>query len=290
MNNPVWLIIKLTLREARRKKLLALLLVLSALLVVFYLYGVYKLQINLADRAAAAGLPTSRRGLGALPVVYTSLFGMYLVYFLASLLSVLSTVAAISGDLENGVMQSMIARPVSRAQLVLGRWLGFTLVNTAYVVLLSAALLGGVYAITGYLPPAPVLAVGYIALAVILLSSLTVLGSTLFATLTNGIAVFVLYGLGSAGGVLLAIGSLANSPTMLSLGRVANVMMPTNALWLGASYYLQPQAALDLARMGRGANPLFASEPMNIGLLIWAVAYSVLALLLSIWNFSRRDL
>lgn len=288
--NAVWHILRLTLQEARRKKLLALLLLLSALFVVFYLYGVYRLQLNLSERAASAGLSPHRRGLGAMPVVFSALFGMYLVYFLASLLSVLSTVAAISGDLETGVMQSIIARPVSRAQLVLGRWLGFTLVNGLYVVLLSAALLGGVYAITGYLPPAPVQAVGYILLSTILMSSLTVLGSTLFATLANGIAVFVLYGLGSAGGILSALGSLSSSAIMLTLGRAANILMPTNALWLGASYHLQPEAALALGRMGRGSNPFFATEPMNTGLLLWAALYSVLALLLAMWHFSRRDL
>lgn len=288
--NPVWQIVRLTLQEARRKKLLALLLVLTALFLVFYLYGVYRLQINLTERAAAAGLSPHRRGLGALPVVFASLFGMYLVYFLSSLLSVLSTVAAVSGDLETGVMQSIIARPVSRAQLVLGRWLGFTVVNSLYVVLLSAALLGGVYAITGYLPPNPVAAIGYILLAIVLMSSLTVLGSTLFATLANGIAVFVLYGLGSAGGILSALGSLSNSPIMLTLGRAANILMPTNALWLGASYHLQPEAALELGRMGRGSNPFFATQPMDMGLLLWAALYAAIALGVAVWHFSRRDL
>ena len=56
-------------------------------------------------------------------------------------------------------------------------------------------------------------------LAAALLTGLTVLGSTLFSTLANGIGVFVLYGLGFTGGILSAIGTLADTPTLTTLGR-----------------------------------------------------------------------
>jgi len=282
---------RLSLSEALRKKLIVVLLVLTAAFLGFYLYGILRLEQNLTERAAEAGLSAGpRRGLGALPVVYSGIFGMYLVYFLGSLMAVLSTVASVSGDIESGVMQSVIARPVTRAQVVLGRWLGFTGMNVLYVLLVSVALLTGLYLITGYLPPNPAAAVAQILLGIVLITSLTVLGSTLFATLANGIAVFVLYGLGSAGGILKSIGALANSPTMESLGNAANIVMPTNALWLGASYNLQTEGALQLAQVARGANPFASTTPIEPGVLIWAAAYTALAVALAMWRFSRRDL
>ncbi len=287
----VLLLARLSLSEALRKKLIVVLLVLTAAFLGFYLYGVLRLEQNLAERAVNAGLNEGpRRGLGALPVVYAGVFGMYLVYFLGSLMAVLSTVASVSGDIENGVMQSVIARPVTRAQVVLGRWLGFTGMNVLYVTLVSATLLTGLYLITGYLPPAPIAAVGQVLLSIVLVTSLTVLGSTLFATLANGIAVFVLYGLGSAGGILKSIGALANSPTMETLGNAANIVMPTNALWLGASYNLQTEGALQLAQVARGANPFAATTPIEPLILVWAVIYTVLAVAGAMWSFSRRDL
>ena len=287
----VLLMARLSLSEALRKKLIVVLLVLTAAFLGFYLYGVLRLEQNLTERAADAGLSAGpRRGLGALPVVYSGVFGMYLVYFLGSLMAVLSTVASVSGDIESGVMQSVIARPVTRAQVVLGRWLGFTGMNVLYVLLVSVALLTGLYLITGYLPPNPAAAVAQILLGIVLITSLTVLGSTLFATLANGIAVFVLYGLGSAGGILKSIGALANSPTMESLGNAANIVMPTNALWLGASYNLQTEGALQLAQVARGANPFASTTPIEPGVLIWAAAYTALAVALAMWRFSRRDL
>jgi Cu-processing system permease protein len=287
----VWLVARLSLSEALRKKLIVVLLVLTAAFIGFYLYGVFRLQSSLAERALEAGLEgRTRRGLGALPVVYSGLFGMYLVYFLGSLMAVLSTVASVSGDIENGVMQSIIARPVTRAQVVLGRWLGFVGVNVAYVLLVSVILLTGLFLITGYVPPAPAQAILQVLLGIVLITSLTVLGSTLFATLANGIAVFVLYGLGSAGGILKTIGSIANSPTMETLGGVANVAMPTNALWLGASYNLQTASALDIAKLARGANPFASTVPIDPALLVWAVVYAGIALGLAMWRFSKRDL
>lgn len=285
------LIAELSLREAVRKRLVSVLLILSVLFIGFYLYGIFRLEANLDQRAIDAGLDgRSTTGLSNIPVMYAAMFGMYLVYFLGALMSVLSTVGAVSGDIENGVMQSVIARPISRAQLVLGRWIGFTAVNVVYVALLGVALLVGVYAITGYLPPAPAPALGLILLSVTLLTALTVLGSTLFTTLANGIGVFVLYGAGFTGGILSAIGTLSDTPILTTLGRVANVVMPTNALWLGASYLLQPESLLEISRAAQGANPFFASDPIPAALVLWAAALTALAVAAAMWRFSRRDL
>lgn len=290
MHNAL-LIAELSLREATRKRLVSVLLILTALFIGFYLYGIHRLDQTLDARAAEAGLDgRSVEGASNIPVMYSALFGMYLVYFLGALMAVLSTVGAISADIENGVMQSVIARPVSRAGLVLGRWLGFLVVNVGYVLLLSVALLGGVYALTGYLPPSAAPATGLILLAVALLTGLTVLGSTLFTTLANGIGVFVLYGVGFTGGLLSAIGSFSDTPTLVTLGRLANTVMPTNSLWLGASYYLQPPVLRQLGEASRGANPFFATEPLALGLLLWAAALTILAVVAAMWRFSRRDL
>lgn len=290
MHNAL-LVAELSLREAVRKRLVVVLLLLTAAFLGFYLFGVFKLEQNLDQRALEAGLEgRSVNGAANLPVMFAAIFGMYLVYFLGALMAVLSTVGAISGDVESGVMQSIIARPISRAQLVFGRWLGFTVVNVVYVALVSAALLLGIRLITGFVPPAPLPATGLVLLAIVLITALTVLGSTLFTTLANGIGVFVLYGAGFAGGILGSIGSFAASPTLATLGRVADTLMPTNALWLGASYHLQPEVLRQLGDTSRGANPFFATAPLGVGMEVWAAAYTGLAVALAMWLFSRRDL
>lgn len=283
------LIAELSLREAARKRLVSVLLVLSALFLGFYLYGIFRMESSFAARAAEAGIEhRSRSGLSNAPIIYATMFGMYLVYFLGSLMSVLATVGAISADLESGVMQSVLARPVSRSGLVLGRWLGFSAVNLGYVALLSAGLLGGIWGITGYVPPEIWPALGLILLAMLLLTSLTVLGSTLFTTLANGIGVFVLYGVGFSGGILNVIGQISANPTLSTLGRAANILMPTNALWLGAGYHLKPAVLRDAPSFI--PDPIFGSAPTPTGLVVWAVVLSALALLAAMWRLRRRDL
>lgn len=285
------LIAELSLREAVRKRLVVVLLLLTAAFLGFYLYGVWRLEGTLDQRAIDAGLDgRSTTGAANIPIMYAALFGMYLVFFLGSLMAVLSTVGAVSADVENGVMQSVLARPIRRAELVAGRWLGFTVVNVGYVALVSAALLGGIAALTGFVPPEALPAVGLILLAITLLTALTVLGSTLFTTLANGIGVFVLYGAGFAGGILTAIGSFSDSPTLGTLGRAASILMPTNSLWLGATYHLQPEVLRQLGEAAQGANPLFSTTPIVPGMVLWAAVYAVLAVALAMWRFSRRDL
>lgn len=285
----VWLTAELSLREAVRKKLVTVLLVLSAIFLGFYLYGIFRMEASLDARAVAAGVENrSREGLSNAPVIYATMFGMYLVYFLGSLMSVLATVGAISGDIESGVLQSVLARPVSRAGLVAGRWLGFSVVNLGYVALLSAGMLGGVWAITGYTPPEIWPALGLIGLATLLLTALTVLGSTLFTTLANGIGVFVLYGVGFSGGILQLIGNISANSTLTTLGRVANVVMPTNALWLGAGYHLKPEV---LREAGKAIpDPLFGSSPTAPGMILWALAMTALSVAGAMWRLSKRDL
>lgn len=285
----VFLVAELTLREATRKRLVLTLLILTAVFVGFYLYGVHLLELRLTARASDLGFDRPLRS-ASYSYASTALFGMYLVNFLASLMAVLSAVGSVSGDIENGVMQSVAYKPIRRAELVAGRWLGFAVVNTAYIALLSAGLLYGVYAITGFAPPSPVQAVGLMILGMLLLLTLTVLGSTFFSTLANGIGVFLLYGVGFAGGILASIGKFTDTPLLERLASYTTVVMPADSLWKGASYHLQTEELLGIQRFSRGGNPLLGTEPISTPLLIWAGVYVALALAAALWTFSRRDL
>lgn len=285
----VLLVAELTLREATRRRLVLVLLGLTVVFLGFYLYGVNLLERNLAERAAGLGFD---RPLRSAQTAYGSvtLFGLYLVNFLAGLMAVLSSVGAISGEVENGTLQSVAYKPVSRAQFVAGKWLGFAVVNLVYVAVLASGLLLGVRALTGFSPPEPLPAVGLIALSVLLLLTLSILGGTIFTTLANGIGVFLLYGLGWAGGILRSIGGFTDTPLLVRLGTVTEYLMPSDALWKGASYYLQTPEQLQLARFARGGNPFIGTDPISGPLLVWTFAYLVLALGLALWLFRRRDL
>ncbi|MFC6618083.1 ABC transporter permease [Deinococcus radiophilus] len=286
----VRLIAGLSLKESLRKRLVAVLLILTALFVGFYLYGIYRMYLDFQTRPGGLDPVTGELGSALFPVNFATIFGMYLVAFLGSLMAVLSTVGSVSADVESGVVQSVVSRPVSRAELVMGRWLGFSVVNVGYVLLVSVVMLAGIYLITGFLPPSPLAAISLMLLGILLITALTVLGSTLFTTLANGIGVFVLYGVGIAGGILNSIGNMVNSPTMLTLARVANTLMPTNEMWLGASYFLQHPEFTSTMSMSPAPLPFIGTDPVGVGMILWSAALTVLAVLAAMWHFSRRDL
>ena len=85
---------------------------------------------------------------------------LVLVEFMFSGVLALSAVVvaspAISSELESGVALSMLARPVSRYQVVLGKWLGLAALIAIYVAATTTLELLVVDATTGYVPPGPV--------------------------------------------------------------------------------------------------------------------------------------
>ncbi|AFZ66123.1 ABC transporter permease [Deinococcus peraridilitoris] len=284
------LVAELTLREAVRRRLVITLLGLTLLFLGFYLYGVNLLERNLAERASELGFDRPLRS-ASFSYAATTLFGLYLVNFLGGLMAVLSSVGAVSGEVESGTIQSVAYKPVSRTQIVAGKWLGFAVINVLYVSLLSVGLIVGVRLLTGFMPPDPVPAVLLMNLTVLLLLTLTILGGTIFTTLANGIGVFLLYGVGFAGGILNSIGEFTDTPMLARLGTWSSYAMPADSLWKGASYYLQPSEYLNFQRYVRGGgNPFIGTEPPTTALLIWAGAYVLIALILALLLFRRRDL
>ena len=79
-----------------------------------------------------------------------------------------------------------------------------------------------------------------VVLVSLMLLSVTVLGSTIFSALTNGIVVFMLYGVTLMAGVVEQVGTFLNNDTLIRIGIAASLVLPSDAVWRLASYTLQP--------------------------------------------------
>lgn len=283
----IFLIARLTWREAISKRLIFAVLFLSLAFVGLYLIGVYFLHQRFLARAAELG---SRRGGPEVAYASITVMGMYIANFLGALLGALSAIGAISGEIESGTFFATLTKPVQRAQVLLGKWLGFASLTVLYIIGLSGSLLIGVRAITDYAPPDPARAIALMVFGAILLLTLSILGSSLFSTLANGIVVFLLYGFAWVGGLLESIGRATDTPILETISRISQVLIPSDALWKGASYHLQSASLLESQRSFGGGNPFIGLEPVPLGLMLWAAMYIVLTLALAIWAFDRRDL
>jgi ABC-type transport system involved in multi-copper enzyme maturation permease subunit len=201
---------------------------------------------------------------------------------------------AIAADLESGVAQTMLARPIRRADLVLGRWLGLVVVVSLYAVasgMLEVVALGFV---TGYAPPHPWLAVGYLAAEAVVLLTLAVLLSTRLPSIAAGAICVVLFGLGWMAGVFAGIGRFFDAAPLVTAAEVSRWLLPTDGLWRGTIYGLEPPAVVLLA-LGRGGsvtgvNPFFAASPPPTAFIAWSIVWVAIVLGLAVLSLSRRDL
>src|SRR5437588_1806266 len=109
-----------------------------------------------------------------------------------------------------------------------------------YSIFLSGGIILSVFAITGFVPPNYPQVVGLIALQALVLLSLSLLGGTHFSTLTNGVILFMLYGLAFIGSSIEQIGSFFRSGAAVDIGIATSLLMPVEALWRLAAGMMQP--------------------------------------------------
>jgi ABC-type transport system involved in multi-copper enzyme maturation permease subunit len=178
-----------------------------------------------------------------------------------------------------------VPKPLHRWEIVLGKWLGYAGMLTLYVGLMTGSVLATAWIVGRYLPPAPLAAVGLVVLVTLLLLSLTVLGSTILSTITNGIVVFMLYGIALTGGLVEQIGTLLDNQVMKTIGIVASLAIPSDVIWKLAAYVLQPPSSLSL-----GPTPFTPATPPSNAMVVYAIAYAAVALIGAMLVFRRRDL
>jgi ABC-type transport system involved in multi-copper enzyme maturation permease subunit len=219
-----------------------------------------------------------------------TMLGLYCVNFLASFLALFLSVGAVSGEIDSGTLHALLAHPIRRAEFILGRWIAYCGMMAVYVAAMAGALLLVPFLINGFQAPDAPRAIGLMVLGSVVLLSLSLFGSTLFSTLANGVVVFTLFGAAWLAGFIEFIGGILDNEGMLNLGTAVSLLIPNDAIWRGASYYIQPPALLAATSAGPGAVPFFSTTPPTTSMVLWAVAYPLVCLVLAIVSFQRRDL
>ena len=290
-----------TLLEARRRRLLAAGVALSVAFVVLFAVGfalLYRSQQRdlLSAQAQGMGLPPDfdvRSELLAMATILVVL-GLYGVQFLAVLLGLFLGVASVSPEIDSGALHAVLARPLSRLEYLLGRFLALAALLTAYVVVMSSALLLTARVVAGYQAGDPVKVVGLMILQVCILLAVSLLGSTVLPTLANGVVMLALFGLAWLGGIIGFIGSIPpGNELMANLGTAVGLLLPADAVWRGASFHVFPPSLLAAQSFTGGEDiqlPFGSTTPIAPAMLAWAVAYPVACLALALAAFRRRDL
>ncbi|MEM7346208.1 MAG: ABC transporter permease subunit [Chloroflexota bacterium] len=278
----------LTFREAWRKKLLWMVLGLGLAFLVLFGIGFHFVidEIRESGRVArqgeAAGNIIISQASGMLLIL-----GLFAVNFLIVMMTALTSVESIAGEISSHTIQTLASKPISRWEIILGKWLGHALMLVTYIVFMVGGLTLIVYFKSGYWPPNLLQGFGLLLLEGLIVLSLTIFGGTIFSTLVNGVMVFMLYGIAFVGSWVEQVGAtgILNSDTAVQVGIVASLIMPSEAMWRMASDIMQPPILRSL-----GPSPITVfSRPSN-AMIVYALIYVVVLLGAALYQFKKRDL
>lgn len=285
---PVLVIARLTVQEASRRRLLLALLILTLIVVGFSAWGFNK--ITTITRSDGTPLPPEQVAL------ITSQLLIVITFMFSGVLALSAAVVAgplIAAEVESGLLLSMLARPVRRSEIVIGKWLGLAILVAIYAAGSASLELAAVDWATGYLPPHPVNLTVYVATEGLVLLSLGLLLSTRLSGITAGVIALVAWLMAWIAGVVGDIGTGLQNQALQNVGVVSHLLLPSDGLWRGAIYAMEPDtfiAALKgLGTAGR-ANPFSAVDPPPTQFLEWVVAWFVIVLALSVLSFRIREI
>lgn len=272
----------LTMREALRRRLIAALAVICLALVGLSSWGF--------DRLSHTSKMTSGEVNGALPTAF--ILFMFMFSFIVALSASAIASPSVSTEIESGVLQAVVTRPVRRRDVILGKWLGLAAILAAYTAVVVGLQVAVVRAVSGFMPPQPVIAAAYLFGEGAVLLTLVLLLSTRLSALAAGVAGVAVFGMAWLAGVVGALGASFNISALHTASEVSQYIVPTDGLWHGAIFYLEPSSylSLQISTAGDRGDPFFAAAAPSWSYLAWAAIWFVLVLALSVASFERREL
>lgn len=272
-------ILRMTVKEIVRRKILHVTILLSLLFLVLFGIGVHFAYTNLS------------RNLDPLRFLIIPQFlalGLFFACFLVSFLTVMTSVGAISSEIENGTILAILPHPIRRADVIMGKFLGYASVLVVFSFLYYCSVLTLVAILSKTQVSLQVTPILLFSLQPLVLLAVTLYGTTLLPTLANGIAVFMLYAIGWLGGMIEQVGYMITNSTLIHLGILSSLIMPADALYRKIVASVQSGTALAFSSRFLGPFGVY-SEP-SVWMLVYTGLYILFFLLAAISRFNRRDI
>ena len=274
----VWIMAGVTFREAARKKMLWMALAAGAAFLLLFGTG---LHFQSKEIRAHGMSPILRREIAFTMVT----MGLYAVDLLAVLMTILTSVDTLSGEIASGTIQAIATKPIPRWQVLVGKWLGFVGMLTAYIALMVGGVNAVTYMMSGVAARHLVRGFFLIWMESVVLLSVTFAFGTYFSTLTSGVLALGLHGLAFLGGWIEQFGAIAQTQRAVDVGVIASVLMPSEALWRRAAFEMQSPLANAMR-----ISPFSTMSVPSGTMVVYAGVYLAIALAIAIRRFSRRDL
>jgi ABC-type transport system involved in multi-copper enzyme maturation permease subunit len=277
-------IARLTLREAVRRRVVRALLVLTVVLLGLSAWGFTKL-VGLDTNVGT--MTTGEARLVASLLLNLILFGMSLIAAIGTAFLAGPTLA---GEVESGQALAILARPVRRSAVLLGKWLGLLTFGCGYAILAGLAQVLVVRATVGYWPPAPARGLALLAAETVVLLTLALLLSSVVSPMASGIIAVGLFGATWVAGVVGGIGASLGNEGVERVGTVSRILLPTDGLWHGAMNAFQDPSALGQMGPGAAGFPFLSNASLTPAYLAWAAVWIAIIWGLTALSFGRRDI
>lgn len=277
-SNSAFVIARLTFREAARRWILWVALMMGILFLLVYGLGyreIYKEIIREGTNPLQLREFTN----------FLQMMGLYAVNFLTLIIAVLTSVDTLAGEINSGTIHTLVSKPIRRWQIVIGKWLGFSCMLSIYLLLMAGGVILVGYFISGNLVRNLVSGLSLMWMNLILVLSISICGGAILSTLANGVLAFGLYGVAFIGGWVEQFGALMQNPTAVNIGIVSSLIMPSETLWKRAAYEMQSPIAAAFGMM-----PFSSISTPSPLMLIYAALYTAAAIGLAIHFFNQRDL
>jgi Cu-processing system permease protein len=273
-----WIMAAVTFQEAARRKVLWTAVAAGAGFLTLFGIGMHFQVQDLASH----GVPPL---IGHQVQVAMIQVGFYAVDLLAVVMTILTSVDTLSGEISSGTIQAIATKPISRWDILIGKWMGFA----GMIAIYMSAMFGGVsaigYFIAGVRPHGTEIGALLVFLECLLLLTVTFACGTRFSTLANGVIVLGLHGLAFIGGWIEQIGALTTSPRLVTLGIVSSLIMPSESMWRRASFEMQSSLTRSMQ-----FSPFSNASAPSTAMVGYAVVYLLIAFSVALYNFQKRDL
>ena len=283
--SPITIIARLTFREAIRRRIMLAGLVLGIAFVILYSIGTHFIFGQIASEAIT-NLP-SQMAADIMMAESTNTFmmmGLYAATFLSIAMAALLGADTLAGEINSGTIQTIATKPIRRADVVLGKWLGFAGLLGLYVLLLCGGVVVSTVIQSGHTPQNLLTGLGLIYMESILVMTITLMLSAAFPALATGGVVFGLYGLAFIGGWVEQIGAIFQNDTAIKVGIITSLIIPSESLWRRAAFEMQTPL------MGTFDSPFRTTSVPSPLMLGYTFLYLTVVLIIAVRIFQKRDL
>ena len=284
--SAIWILTRLTFREAIRRRIMLAGLVLGISFLIIYSTGLHFILTQIrADTAANMPSQSAANVINTESMNGFLMAGLYAVTFLSIAMAALLGADTLAGEINSGTVQTIVTKPIRRADVVLGKWLGFSGLLGLYILLMAGGAVMSMFVQGGYLPDNLFIGLGLIYMESVLIMTITLMFSAAFPALATGGIVFGLYGLSFIGGWIEQFGAVLQNDTAIKIGIIASLIIPSESLWRRAAFEMQTPLAGVV-----GGNPFGAFSVPSVLMVVYAVLYLCIALISAIRIFQKRDL